>query len=171
MTDDEIEADVLAKRDDPAAWEQPVYVPPLRVPRPAWVALGRHLEVAAKFQVLSVLHRLGIEANLTLAQTNNVDITGILASGEAITIDVKTLAGTNKWNVERFTGRKHHYVAFVAYPSLDDPMTPPLVQVVPSDVLEAFLRDRMPTTLSIDLLAKQLHIKEPWKHLASGAAA
>ena len=171
MTDDEIEADVLAKLDDPSAWEQPIYVAPRRAPRPAWVAVGRHLELAAKFQVLATLHRLGVEANLTLAQPNNIDITVILPSGQAITIDVKTLAGTDKWSVDHFTGRKHHYIAFVAYPEVDDPLAPPLVQVVPSDALEEFLRQRMPTTLSVDALAEHLHIDDPWKHLISGAAA
>lgn len=172
VTDDEIEADVLAKLHDPSAWEQPIFVPPPRSPRPAWVALGRHLELAAKFHVLSVLHRLGAEANLTLAQPDNVDITVVLASGQAVTIDVKTLAGTKKWSVERFAGRKHHYIAFVAYPqSIQDLATPPIVQVVPSEALETFLSQRRAVTISVESLAKQLHIDEPWKHLLSETAA
>jgi hypothetical protein len=28
LTDDEIEAEVLADLDDPSAWEEPIYVPP-----------------------------------------------------------------------------------------------------------------------------------------------
>jgi hypothetical protein len=36
-SDDEIEADVLKTRDDPAAWEVLPPVPPSHSPRPDWV--------------------------------------------------------------------------------------------------------------------------------------
>jgi hypothetical protein len=172
MTDDEIEADVLSKLDDPSAWEAPIYVAPLRTPRPEWVTRGRHLELAAKLQVLSVLHRLGAEANLTLAQPDNVDITVLLSTGRAITIDVKTLSGTKRWNVERVSGRKNHYIAFVAYPRFtEDPAAPPIIQIVPSKELERFLQAQKPATVSVESLAKRLHIDEPWKHLMAETAA
>ncbi|HEX7153835.1 MAG TPA: hypothetical protein VF618_20265 [Thermoanaerobaculia bacterium] len=43
-TDDEIEAEVLAKRSTPEAWETLAFVPPSRSPRPAWMLRARHLE-------------------------------------------------------------------------------------------------------------------------------
>ncbi len=55
---------------------------------------GRHLELAAKFYVVSILHRLGAEANVTFAQPDNVDITVVQESGQALTVDVKMLRGT-----------------------------------------------------------------------------
>lgn len=94
LTDDEIEAQVIADLDDPSAWGDPIYVPPSKSPRPAWVVMGRHLELSARFHVLSVLHRLGAEASLTNAHPANVDITIVQAPGRALTIDVKTLVGT-----------------------------------------------------------------------------
>jgi len=54
-SDDEIETQILERVNDPDEWEAPVYVPPLAVERPSWVTLGRHLELAAKFHVVSIL--------------------------------------------------------------------------------------------------------------------
>jgi|GEM_PF-3453279 len=48
LTDDEIEAEVLADLDDPSAWDEPIYVPPSKSPLPEWVRLGRQLELSAK---------------------------------------------------------------------------------------------------------------------------
>src|SRR3954467_13504747 len=102
LTDDEIEAEILADIGDPSAWDEPIYVPPSKSPRPAWVTLGRHLELSARLHVLSVLHRLGAEATLTNAHPDNVDVTVVQAPGRALTIDVKTLIGTAKWFVQPF---------------------------------------------------------------------
>src|SRR6185436_20234536 len=99
----EEEADRFAveQAGDPNAWEEPIFVPPSSSPRPAWALRSKHLDLAAKFYVLSVLHRLGAEANLTFAQPDDVDITVVQESGHVLTIDVKTLAGTTDWHIER----------------------------------------------------------------------
>src|ERR1700677_610119 len=55
---------------------------------------ARFVVLAAEFYVLSVLHRLGVDANLTLGNKKSVDIAAVRAAGDAITIDVKGLAGT-----------------------------------------------------------------------------
>jgi hypothetical protein len=75
LLDDQIEAEVIADLDDSSAWEQPIYVPPSTSPLPEWVTAGRHLELSARFHVLSILHRLGAEASLTNAYRENVDVT------------------------------------------------------------------------------------------------
>ena len=77
---------------------------------------GRHLELAAKFYVVSVLHRLGAEANVTFAPPDNVDITVVQESGQALTVDVKMLRGTKAWAVEPLRARAHHFVVFVCFP-------------------------------------------------------
>jgi hypothetical protein len=171
-TDDEIEAEVLADLVDPSAWEDPIYVPPSRSPRPAWVALGRHLELSARFHVLSVLHRLGAEATLTNAHPDNVDVTVVLAPGRALTIDVKTLVGTNKWFVQPFTARKHHYLAFVLF-SKDtkaDLGVAPEVLVFPSARLKDLLGQRKAGDVNIQSLARELGISNPWQQLIAEAA-
>ncbi|HSY51078.1 MAG TPA: hypothetical protein VLC46_19895 [Thermoanaerobaculia bacterium] len=171
-SDDEIEAQTLERLNDPDAWEAPVYVPPLAVERPSWVTLGRHLELAAKFHVVSVLHRLGADANLTLAQPDGVDITVVLSSGQAITIDVKTLAGTSNWPVEHFKPRTHHYIAFVVFQrSIRDLESPPQVHLVPSKALNTFLSRRKLDAVAVDSLVKSLKLTNIWDQLLNEPAA
>jgi len=171
LTDDEIEAEVLSQLHDPRAWDQPIYVPPSNSPRPTWVTLGRHLELSARFHVLSVLHRLGAEANLTLAHPDNVDITVVHTSGRAITIDVKALIGTSKWFLEPFSARTHHYLAFVLFPrNAADPAASPEVVVLPSERLQAFLKRHKANPINIQSLPKELKIESPWRQLLPEAA-
>lgn len=172
LTDDEIEAQVIADLEDPSAWDEPIYVPPSKSPRPAWVVLGRHLELSARFHVLSVLHRLGAEASLTNAHPENVDITVVQAPGRALTIDVKTLIGTSTWFVQPFSARKHHYVTFVTFPELtaEDPGVAPDVIVFPSLRLEALLGDRKSGSVDIRALARELGIENQWRQLVAEAA-
>jgi len=172
LTDDEIEAEVLADLDDPSAWDEPIYVPPSKSPLPEWVTLGRHLELSARFHVLSVLHRLGAEASLTNACRDNVDITVVQAPGRAVTIDVKTLIGTTRWRVQPFSGRKHHYVAFVYYAqkAMNDPSAAPEVLIFPSVPLKAFVERQKTPTINLQSLASKLGLGDSWHELIAAAA-
>jgi hypothetical protein len=172
LTDDEIEAEVLADLNDPSAWDEPIYVPPSKSPMPVWVTLGRHLELSARFHVLSILHRLGAEASLTNAYRDNVDITVVQGPGRAVTIDVKTLIGTSNWRVQPFSGRKNHYLAFVCYArkAINDPSAAPDVLIVPSAALKAFVERQTSLTLNVHSLAAQLGISDSWQQLLAKAA-
>jgi len=44
--DDEVEAQTLERLKDLNAWDAPIYVPPLTVPRPAWVGVDRRIYAA-----------------------------------------------------------------------------------------------------------------------------
>lgn len=48
LTDDEIDALVIAEANYPSAWGDPIVVPPSMSPRPAWMAQAKHLDLAAK---------------------------------------------------------------------------------------------------------------------------
>jgi hypothetical protein len=172
LTDDEIEAQMIADLDDPSAWEEPIYVPPSKSPRPAWVTLGRHLELSARFHVLSILHKLGAEASLTNAHPENVDITIVQAPGRALTIDVKTLGGTTKWLLQPFTARKHHYVAFVLYSrkAMNDPSAAPEVVIFPSTRLKTLVEHHKSREVNIQILAREIGISNPWEQLIAQAA-
>ena len=172
LTDDEIEAEVLADLTDPTAWDEPIYIPPSKSARPEWVVLGRHLEISARFHVLSVLHRLGAEANITNAHPDNVDITVVHAPGRALTIDVKTLVGTSKWFVQPFSARKNHYVAFVLFSrkASQNPAISPEVLVFPSDRLKTLLANRNERQVNIQAIAGELGITDPWQQLVVAAA-
>lgn len=172
VSEKEIKARLLKDADNPDAWEAPVKVPPSRGARPELYGRTKHLELAAKFYVLSVLHRLGAEANLTFAQPDNVDITVVRQSGEAFTIDVKTLMGTAQWHVEQFRARKHHYVVFIRYEGQwRDPELVPNVYIWSSERLKAFIARKKVTTVSVEDLAMKLDPTSAWQQFVSQPAA
>jgi hypothetical protein len=172
LLDDQIEAEVLSELDDPSAWEEPIFVPPSKSPLPEWVTIGRHLEMSARFHVLSILHRLGAEASLTNAYLENVDITVVHAPGRVLTIDVKTLVGSGNWRVQPFSSRKHHYVAFVVYArkAMNDPSAAPDVLIFPSGQLKAFVERQASATVNVQSLARELGISNSWQQLIAEAA-
>ena len=97
--------------------------------------------LAAEFFVLSMLHRKGITANLTLGNRKEVDIVVEKATGELITIDVKGIAGTTSWPIDRFAGgRKGHFLIFVSFKGkIGDETVIPEVYVIPSPVVSRIL--------------------------------
>ena len=169
---EDVKRRLIADAENPDAWEKPIAVPPSRSPRPAWYGRSRHLELAAKFYVLSVLHRLGAEANLTYAQPDNVDIAAVRKSGEAFTIDVKTLTGTTDWRVEAFSARKHHFLVFVCFEKQwNDPEIVPEVYIWSSQDLMSFVGRRKAATVSLQAVAQKLDPKSAWEQLAAEPAA
>jgi hypothetical protein len=58
---------------------------------------GYNTNLASEFYVLSMLYRLGFDANLTLGNKKSVDIAVVLGPGRAITVDVKAVAGKMDW--------------------------------------------------------------------------
>lgn len=97
--------------------------------------------LAAEFHVLSVLHRLGADATLTLGNKKSVDIAVIKSAGSSITIDVKGLAGKTSWPVDNVKKVKdRHFLVFVCYAGrIHDPTAQPEAWVVPSGCLEPFV--------------------------------
>ncbi len=93
--------------------------------------------LAAEFFVLSMLHRLGMDASLTLGNKKSVDIVVVRDSGDVATVDVKGLAGTTSWpvdNVKKTT--KGHFLVFVTYlGKINDHTISAEVYVVPSTKL------------------------------------
>ena len=171
-TDDQIEAEVLAKRGDPSAWEVLPFVPASSSSRPAWMLRNKHLELAARFHVLAALHRFGIEANLALAQPDNVDITVLGPTGHAITIDVKTIQGTREWVIDQFSARKHHYIVVVAFATgANGVVAQPNAFVVASQVLQKFIVRRKLKTVALDTFARELAALEAWHLIAAERAA
>jgi hypothetical protein len=133
---------------------------------------GHHLELAAKFYVLSVLHRLGAEANLTFEHPDNVDITVVRESGQALTVDVKLLSGTKTWRVEHLRAREHHFVVFVCFPEVvQKPNVTPDVYAVHSERLKQLLHDLRTNTLNVDSIPKYAGERDAWRQLAPESTA
>jgi hypothetical protein len=99
--------------------------------------------LAAEFHVMSLLYRLGADAALSLGNKKGVDITVVRAEGEAVTIDVKGLAGRDDWPVNnvRETDHDRHFVVLVSFEGrIGDLEFVPSVWVVPARELSPFLR-------------------------------
>jgi hypothetical protein len=172
QSDDEIEAEVLAKLGDPEAWEPLPPVPPATSPRPEWAIRAKHLQLAAKFHVLSILHLHGAEANLALSQPENVDVIVFNRLGAALTIQVKTLPSSREWVVDPFTVRRHHFVVFVGFASAaQGSEIAPDVFVVASETLRDFVARESLRKVRIDELDQKLKIRNAWQPLLAEAAA
>ena len=96
--------------------------------------------LAAEYYVLSVLHRLGAEANLTLGNKKSVDIVVVRDAGDAVTIDVKGRAGTTFWPADNVkAGKPNHFLVFVCFlGQIGDLSVLPEVYVMPSERLPEF---------------------------------
>lgn len=92
-----------------------------------------HTAMAAEFHVLSMLHRIGATAMLTLGNHKAIDIVVTRASGDLVTIDVKGIAGKTSWPINvRYTSREHYYVFVSFLGKMCDPGIRPETYVVPS---------------------------------------
>lgn len=81
--------------------------------RPAY-----NTNLASEFYVMSVLCRLGLEANLTLGNKKAVDIVVVRTAGDAVTVDVKAVVGKTDWLAGSSDGaepRKRHFVVLLSY--------------------------------------------------------
>lgn len=101
--------------------------------------------LAAEFHVLSCLHRRGLSANLTLGNKKGVDIVVALDAGDAVTVEVKGVAGKFDWPASNLpiTSKKRHYVALVCFEGRisDEEMAAPSVWIVPIGKIKKFMRD------------------------------
>jgi hypothetical protein len=165
-TEKEIDAIVVAQADDPDAWEEEAVVHPRR-----WRVNPTRLDLAAKFFVLSALHRLGARATLAPGEPADVDIV-IINDQTVITAQVKTLTGGWRWHVEEIHSRENHYIVFVGFTTeIHNPQVSPQVFVLPSKILQAALLRQRETEISVDTLGEQLNAHEAWHQLVSSPPA
>lgn len=104
-----------------------------------------HTNLAAEFYVLSCLHRVGLDAHLTLGNRKGVDIVVLRDDGVAVTVEVKGLAGKYEWPAGNL-GSQHpgqHFVVLVSYEGriADGSMPPPRAWVVPFRDIDPFVRN------------------------------
>ncbi len=133
---------------------------------------GYNTNLAAEFFVLSSLHRLGMTANLTLGNKKSVDIVVVRDAGDAITLDVKGLAGATSWPVDNMREAKpNHFLVFVGYNGkIDDPRTCPEVYIIPSKKIARFVyhspRGGRRVVPRHRLRRKAIHYRDAWSLLA-----
>jgi len=98
--------------------------------------------LAAEFYVLSMLHRLGADAALTLGNKKAVDIIVVNENGTTITIDVKGLAGSYDWpadNIHSLQNPQHFYVLVSFEGKITDPQSIPSTWIIPSTEIDQFI--------------------------------
>jgi hypothetical protein len=95
--------------------------------------------LAAEFYVLSLLFRLGADANLTLANRKEIDIVVVRPDGSPATIDVKGTAGGGAWYAPRRPRvSSNHFFVFLDFCGrIRETDAMPEVFVVPSRLLKA----------------------------------
>jgi hypothetical protein len=94
--------------------------------------------MASEFYVMSMLYRFGADASLSLGNKKAVDISVILAAGDAITIDVKGVSKRNDWPI-RTSGvaapQRHFYALLCFNGKIHDPQAIPDVWIIPHSVI------------------------------------
>lgn len=97
--------------------------------------------LASEFYVLSLLHRLGMDAMLTLGNKKSVDLVAVNSEGKSYTIDVKGLAGKTSWPVDNVKLEKaSHFLVFVCYHgAIANLAALPETWVIPSAALTPFI--------------------------------
>ena len=97
--------------------------------------------LASEFYVLSMLHRLGADALLTIGNKKSVDIFVEFDQGHRVTLDVKGLAGKTSWPVDNIKGGKSdHFIVLVCYyGKIDDTKALPECWIIPCNQLNEFV--------------------------------
>ncbi|HYT04124.1 MAG TPA: hypothetical protein VEM13_04510 [Gemmatimonadales bacterium] len=132
--------------------------------------------LAAEFYVLSMLHRLGAEANLTLGNKKAVDILVARGKGKAFTVDVKGVAGPNDWPADniRLPAPSNHFYALVSFEGkIGDPDAVPSTWIVPGSGVAAFIkRYKVRCVVSRALVkVKGQRYRNAWRQIVGDGAA
>jgi len=123
--------------------------------------------LASEFYVLSMLHRLGADAALTLGNKKAVDIIVADENRKVITIDVKGLEKRYDWpadNIHSFQDTQHFYVLVSFEGKITDPLSPPSVWIIPATELSQFIRKYKTRKVisRADVKAKGQHFLHKW---------
>ncbi len=106
-------------------------------------ARAYNTNLAREFYVLSVLHRLGLDAHLTLGNKKSVDVVVSRPNRGFVTIDVKGVRGKYEWpagNI-RVPANRKHFIVFVSYEGgISEPESRPRAWVVPYREVGKFMR-------------------------------
>ena len=100
--------------------------------------------LAAEFHALSCLHRIGIDAFLTIGNKKACDIVAIRSDRQSVSIEVKSVAGPHDWragNLET-TNPASHFVVLISYNNeIRVTQKPPSVWVFPYPDLMPLIRN------------------------------
>lgn len=131
---------------------------------------GYNTNLASEFHVLSVLHRLGAEACLTLGNKKSVDILLIRGNGASVMVEVKGVAGKFDWPADNILPQEGrlHFIVLVSYEGrIDDPSAAPSVWVIPGDLIGTFMKqyEGRRVVSRAKLLKEGIVFKDGWQSL------
>lgn len=131
---------------------------------------GYNTNLASEFHVLSVLHRLGAEACLTLGNKKGVDIFLIRGNGASVMVEVKGVAGKFDWPADNILPQEGrlHFIVLVSYEGrIDDPSAAPSVWVIPGDLIGTFMKqyEGRRVVSRAKLLKEGVVFKDGWQSL------
>ena len=126
--------------------------------------------LASEFYVLSMLHRLGADAALTLGNKKAVDIIVANEDGTVTTIDVKGLEKRYDWPFDdrKLVQKTQHFYILVCFDGkITDPLSPPSVWIIPAGELAQFIHKyRTRTVISrAYVLAKGQQFLHAWARI------
>jgi hypothetical protein len=127
--------------------------------------------LAAEFWALSMLYRLGIDANLTLGNKKSVDILVHRKSQNICTIDVKGLAGPYDWpadNIRVIDNPTHFYIFLSFEGKISDFLASPSVWIIPSKQIKPFIKQYKTRPVVSRKLVKENgdKFKDGWQQLS-----
>jgi len=130
--------------------------------------------LAAEFYVLSMLHRKGAEALLTLGNKKSVDILVTRPNGSHLTLDVKGLAGPYDWPADniRLPAPRSHFIALLTFEGkITDPLHSPNVWVLRANALAPFIKQYKTRTVVSRMLVRKKGAKylNNWEAFTSDA--
>lgn len=131
---------------------------------------GYDTNLASEFYVISLFHRLGLDASLTLGNKKAVDIVVVRQAGSAATIDVKAVAGKFDWPMSNVpvAPRVNHFVVLLTYDAKFGDLTYlPRAWVVPhAELLKLVKSAKAPSKMKYlsrsDVLTKLAHYQDAW---------
>ena len=134
---------------------------------------GYNTNLAAEFYVLSMLHRLGADADLTLGNKKGVDIMVARAAGEAVTVEVKGSAKGYDWpagNIQSANPERHFFVLVSFEGQIAVATVAPRCWVIPRTELDPYLhqyKTRLNVSRSV-VLTKGRLFENAWSLIMGG---
>jgi hypothetical protein len=127
--------------------------------------------LAAEFHVLSILHRRGAEASLTLGNKKSVDIAVVRGAGRTVTIDVKGVAKRWDWPADnvRVPDHNRHFLVLVSFEGkIREPESVPSVWVIPARLITPFMKKYKTRTVisRATVEAKGARFRNAWSSVA-----
>ncbi|GHU85366.1 hypothetical protein FACS189473_4320 [Spirochaetia bacterium] len=133
--------------------------------------------LAAEFFVMSALHRLGVNALLTLGNKKAVDIV-VEKGADTLTVEVKGLATRGSFPIGNYTAKaqdKNHYYVFVSFlGKIGTPACLPDVYIVPAKDLDGkglVLHNKVNNVLYSELEKHSNRYKNNWAVFAKKEAS